>query len=72
MRNLAFQKLLEDRGISQTMLARQLGVNKSSVALWILRRIPAERVLEIEQVTGIPRGKLRPDIYPAEPLEAAQ
>lgn len=67
-----FQKLLEEKGIKQSALARQLGVNKSTVALWVLRRIPAERVIEIERETGIPRFELRPDIYPPEPLEAAQ
>lgn len=72
MSDLSFQKLLEKSGIKQSELARKLGVNKSTVALWILRRIPAERVIEIERETGIPRGELRPDIYPPESLEAAQ
>jgi DNA-binding transcriptional regulator YdaS (Cro superfamily) len=26
--------------------------------------LPAERVLDIERVTGIPRHELRPDLYP--------
>ncbi len=67
-----FQKLLEERGITQSDLARRLGVNKSSVTLWSLRGIPPKRVIEIERETGIPRGELRPDIYPPEPLEAAE
>lgn len=72
MGDFSFQKLLEEKRITQNELARRLGVNKSSVAVWVLRRIPAERVLEIERETGIERGKLRPDLYPPEPLEAAQ
>jgi DNA-binding transcriptional regulator YdaS (Cro superfamily) len=59
------RRLLEERGLSLSDLARRLGVNKSSITLWGLRRIPAERVLEIEKLTGIPRHDLRPDIYPA-------
>ena len=58
-------RLLEEKGLRLSDLARKLGVNKSSVTLWGLRRIPAERVLEIEKFTGIPRHELRPDIYPA-------
>jgi DNA-binding transcriptional regulator YdaS (Cro superfamily) len=67
-----FQKLLEDKGIKQSALARLLGVNKSSVALWALRRVPAERVIEIERETGIPRSDLRPDIYPPDTIAAPQ
>jgi DNA-binding transcriptional regulator YdaS (Cro superfamily) len=67
----SFQKRLEEKGITQSALAARLGVNKSTVALWVLRRIPAERVIEIERETGIPRCELRPDIYPQH-LEAAQ
>lgn len=48
-------------GISD--LARGLGVAQPTVSLW--RRIPAERVLSVEVLTGIPRTVLRPDLYPA-------
>lgn len=68
----SLQKLLEEKGIRQSALARRLGVNKSTVALWTLRRVPAERVIEIERETGIHRCELRPDIYPRESLEATQ
>jgi DNA-binding transcriptional regulator YdaS (Cro superfamily) len=40
------------------------GVNKSTVLRWEEGFLPAERVLEIERVTGIPRHELRPDLYP--------
>jgi DNA-binding transcriptional regulator YdaS (Cro superfamily) len=72
MSEIFFQKLLEKKGIKPSDLARKLGVNKSTVSLWNLRRVPAERVIEIERETGIPRQELRPDIYPPEALEAAQ
>jgi DNA-binding transcriptional regulator YdaS (Cro superfamily) len=46
-------------------LARKLGISHQSFYSW--RRIPAERVIEIEKATGIPRQQLRPDLYPAKP-----
>lgn len=64
MNRTFFQKLLAEKGFTQSGLAAMLGVNKSTVALWVLRRIPAERVMEIEAATGIHRSDLRPDLYP--------
>lgn len=49
---------------SKSELARKLKIAVQSVQQWT--RIPAERVLEVERITGIPRHKLRPDLYPAE------
>ncbi len=43
-------------------LARRLGISQPSVSHW--QRVPAERVLMVEQVSGVPRGTLRPDLYP--------
>lgn len=53
-------------------LARALGgITPQAISQW--RRVPAERVLEIERVTMVPRHELRPDIYPPEPsAEAAE
>lgn len=53
---------------NKSELARRLGVKVQSIQQW--KRIPAERVLDVERVTGIPRGELRPDLYPAEPAAA--
>jgi DNA-binding transcriptional regulator YdaS (Cro superfamily) len=44
-------------------VARLLGVSRQSVYKWVYRRVPAERVAEVEWVTGIPRERLRPDIF---------
>jgi TorA maturation chaperone TorD len=46
-------------GISE--LARQIGISQPSVSNWI--RVPAERVVSVETVTGIHRAVLRPDLY---------
>lgn len=50
-----------------TKLGDALGIKMTSLYSW--RRIPAERVLAVERVTGIPRTELRPDLYG--PAEAA-
>ena len=42
-------------------LASALGHHRQAVYRW--GRIPAERVIEIEQLTGVPREELRPDIF---------
>ena len=39
-------------------------------AVWQWRRVPSDRILVVERVTGIPRATLRPDLYGE--LEAAQ
>jgi TorA maturation chaperone TorD len=42
-------------------LARQIGISQPSVSNW--NRIPAERVVSVEAVTGVDRAILRPDLY---------
>jgi TorA maturation chaperone TorD len=46
-------------------LARRLGISQPSVSNW--DRVPAERVLSVEQATGIARAQLRPDLYGTRP-----
>lgn len=46
-----------------TGLARRLGkLTSQAVSQW--KHVPAQRVLDVERITGIPRHQLRPDIYP--------
>lgn len=49
-------------GIVKLSLA--LGLSRGAASQW--RRIPAERVLEVERLTGVPREILRPDLYPVQ------
>ncbi|HXF55271.1 MAG TPA: molecular chaperone TorD family protein [Hyphomicrobiaceae bacterium] len=42
-------------------LARGLGIKQPSVSTW--QRVPAERVLAVEALTGVRRERLRPDLY---------
>jgi DNA-binding transcriptional regulator YdaS (Cro superfamily) len=42
-------------------LSRALGLSHSAVSAWT--RIPAERVLDVERITGVSRELIRPDLY---------
>jgi DNA-binding transcriptional regulator YdaS (Cro superfamily) len=43
-------------------LAAALKVSPGAISQW--DRVPAERVLDVERITGISRHELRPDLYP--------
>lgn len=43
-------------------IARACGITHGAVSQW--RKVPAERVLDVERITGVPRHALRPDLYP--------
>lgn len=45
-------------------LARMLGVTPQAIDGWKLRGVPATRVIQVENATGVSRHILRPDIYP--------
>lgn len=56
---------------SQTKLAEAIGRTQQAVSKWAKDgRIPAEYVVAVEKATGIPRQKLRPDLY--EGMEPAE
>src|SRR5262247_3242054 len=50
-------------------LARKIGISQPSVSNW--SRIPADRVLSVEQATGVSRAMLRPDLYAEHPGTAS-
>lgn len=52
--------------LTQAELAQRLGVRPPALCKWERKRVPAERVLEVERITGVPRQELRPDLYPPE------
>lgn len=57
----------------QTKLAELMNVSHQAVMKWRRGRVPAERVLELSRVSGIPRQKIRPDLYPdTTPADAQQ
>ena len=65
MSNEALQRACDAVG-GQSKLARRLGTTQSQIWYWLndsKRGVPAEFVLSIEKETGIPRHKLRPDLW---------
>jgi TorA maturation chaperone TorD len=62
---------MRDQGIDEAIraagsvseLARRLGISQPSVSNWC--KVPAERVLAVESITGVDRSVLRPDLYGA-------
>lgn len=58
-----FRNELKQRGMNLTVLAGALGVNKSTASRWARNGVPVERLADVERITGIPRQKLRPDIF---------
>lgn len=42
-------------------LAEKLGIARQAIYQW--SRIPAERVVDVERITGVSRTELRPDIF---------
>lgn len=44
-------------------VAKACGIKRQAVEQW--EQVPWNRVLVVEKVTGIPRHKIRSDIYPA-------
>lgn len=48
-----------------TRLADALDIHPGAISQWT--KVPAERVLAVEESTGISRHDLRPDIYPPAP-----
>jgi TorA maturation chaperone TorD len=60
---------MSDRGLQEaikaaggvTELSRRIGISQPSISNWA--RVPAERVLSVEAVTGVARTVLRPDLY---------
>jgi len=55
------EKIIEAGG-GVVSLARKLQISKGAVSQW--SRVPVNRVLEVERLTGISRHLIRSDIYP--------
>ena len=42
-------------------LSRALGLSRGAVSQW--EKVPLERVLDVERLTGIPREQIRPEFF---------
>ena len=68
--------ILRDKGVTAAIskvggvkkLAAELGIKQPSVSGW--KRVPAERVISVEKISGVSRTILRPDLYPTETEQA--
>lgn len=67
---MSHQTLLDaiSKAGSQSAFARAVGTSQQRVSYLIQNKkpLPAELVLPAEAAFGIPRGELRPDLYPPE------
>lgn len=63
------EKAVEKAGGGAT-LARKLGLKRQAVYQWKL--VPSKHVLKVEEISGIPRHKLRPDLYPEDREQTAE
>jgi DNA-binding transcriptional regulator YdaS (Cro superfamily) len=51
----------------QAELARLMRISPQAIHQWRQSgKVPAERVLDLERVSGVPRTAIRPDLYPVE------
>ena len=69
---ISLRSLLNLKNMRLSQLATALNVNKSLVTRWSQKQVPAERVLQVESATGIPRDMIRPDIYGVAPKAKAK
>jgi DNA-binding transcriptional regulator YdaS (Cro superfamily) len=49
-------------------IAGPLGISMQAVSQW--DEVPPLRVLKVEEISGVPRHELRPDLYPLEEARA--
>lgn len=62
-----------DAAGGQSQLADALNIKQGHIGMWVHRdkkAPPAEYVLKIEEITGVSRHKLRPDVFGEEKKEA--
>lgn len=56
-----FHEAVKTKGLSA--IAAACKVTPQAVHKWLKKGVPAERVLDVESVTGVSRHELRPDIF---------
>lgn len=55
-------EIAKEKAGGPAALAKALGgVSSQAVSQW--KKVPAERVLDVERITGISRHELRPDVF---------
>ena len=64
MRDPALARAIHSAG-GLAGLAEALAITKQAVSQW--QRCPAERLVDVERASGVPREELRPDLYRVDP-----
>jgi DNA-binding transcriptional regulator YdaS (Cro superfamily) len=65
MCKLAMQRAVDEavrRTGSLNRLAKRLGISRQALQQW--EEVPVRRVLALEEISGVPRHEIRPDVYP--------
>lgn len=60
MRDQGLEQVIQTAGGVRS-LSRLLGISQPAISNW--KRVPADRILQVETVTGLPRSVIRPDLY---------
>lgn len=63
MKAVSVARVIEKAG-GPSAVGTAIGKTRQAVAKWL--RIPPQHVLTLERLSGIPKEKIRPDIYPPE------
>lgn len=61
-RNSALDRAIELAG-GVGALSKKLGISRQAVDRW--KSVPAQRVVEVERITGVPRAELLPELFDA-------
>lgn len=65
MNKTPLERAIEISG-GQTKLAHDIGTTQQGIYYWLKKNnVPAEFCVKIEEVTGVPKYELRPDIFTA-------
>ena len=65
----ALQQFFSGRGM-RVHLAKELGITPGAISQWA--QVPADRVLDVERITGVSRHRLRPDVFGPAPVSSTQ
>jgi hypothetical protein len=66
-RDPALNEIYAIHGLA-SKLARELGISRAAVCAW--QKVPIRHLREVARISGIPKAKLRPDIFDEEDAAA--